>query len=272
MCTEPIHQVIFTSPDYSLPLFAESIGYGWQQEDVYRPNGYPFYQWMQSDFGSGIIKVGTNELVLKSGEGCLIAANTPHSYQSTNGTWVTSYFTFGGTFAKEITTSMGFREFTYIEHPTKLLLDFAADSYYTIQNQIDHTGINASASVYALLLALKPCLTKRISPTTSYIVEAILGLIHNHYNEKLTNQDFASVTHYSVQYSLQTFHDVYHQTPKQYLNAHRIKKAKELLITAPNMMLAEVAYRNGFTTENYFIRIFKEEEHLTPGQFRAMFC
>lgn len=273
MSSFPIHQIIFTSPDYSLPLFVESIGYGWDQEKVVRPLGYPFYQWMQSDFGSGHIQVGKRTLVLHPGEGCLIAANTPHAYWALDDKWITSYFTFGGVFVKELTAAMGFHEFTYVDHPSKAMLDFTANSYYSVKGQIDHTGLNASSFVYALLLALKPFLnaTTVQSPTAQQIVNAVLPLIHNHYNENLTNQDFAAVAHYSVQYVNRTFHEVYKQTPKQYLNAHRIKKVKELLINSPKMTLAEVAATVGFNTENYLIRMFKEEEHITPGQFRAMF-
>ncbi len=38
----------FSSIEKTLPLFIESIGYNPQEEDFARPEGYPYYHWLQT--------------------------------------------------------------------------------------------------------------------------------------------------------------------------------------------------------------------------------
>lgn len=48
---------IITRFNQNLPLSAETIGYNWPQPIVERPNGYPFYHWLQSEQGTGVIEI-----------------------------------------------------------------------------------------------------------------------------------------------------------------------------------------------------------------------
>ncbi|MNR60355.1 HTH-type transcriptional regulator YesS [compost metagenome] len=51
-----------------------------------------------------------------------------------------------------------------------------------------------------------------------------------------------------------------------YLNATRVMKAKELLIS--DMKIYQVASEVGFTTVPYFNRVFKQATGLSPNEFR----
>lgn len=55
---------------------------------------------------------------------------------------------------------------------------------------------------------------------------------------------------------------------KSYLNAVRLKKAKELL-KETRLSAREIAERLGFSSEYYFSQFFKREEGYPPGVFRA---
>jgi len=55
-------------------------------------------------------------------------------------------------------------------------------------------------------------------------------------------------------------------SPDQMIIDERLKLAKKLLIEE-QLSVKETAYAVGFSSANYFIRIFKEYEHLTPRQF-----
>ncbi len=266
-------RLFFNSPDYSLPLFVDSIGYDWDQYCVDRPTGYPYYHWLQSNSGQGAVTIGNTQFTLREGEGFLIAANIPHAYAPATPRWNTSYFTFGGALVNELAATIGLHEFAHLTHPSQALLQFTRRSYQLIREQADNIDLNASPAVYEFLLALRPYLQANPSPNTNTyrIASVVLNLIQTHYADDLTNQRFASATNYSIQYVLQCFQNAYHQTPKQYLNAYRIKQAKELLIGQPTLPLAAVAASVGFTTENYLIQVFKRQEGLTPGQFRTMF-
>lgn len=54
---------------------------------------------------------------------------------------------------------------------------------------------------------------------------------------------------------------------KNYINSMKVSKAKELLCRS-DMNIKEIAYWLGFNDEKYFMRLFKEYEHLTPSAYR----
>ena len=56
-------------------------------------------------------------------------------------------------------------------------------------------------------------------------------------------------------------------TPLEYINRERIKLAKQLL-SSQKTTITETAYQCGFTDVNYFVRLFKKSEGITPGTFR----
>lgn len=56
---------------------------------------------------------------------------------------------------------------------------------------------------------------------------------------------------------------------KTYVSRQRNEKAKELL-TNTDMTLSEICLHIGYSDKSYFIRIFKELNGMTPGEFRAV--
>ncbi len=58
-------------------------------------------------------------------------------------------------------------------------------------------------------------------------------------------------------------------SPIEYILNEKIKYAKKLL-SNPNMHVNEVSYASGFEDCNYFIRLFKKYEGITPKQYQLM--
>ena len=90
---------IFFKPSASdFSLSADSIGNRWLQEPVVRPNGFPLYHWIQTERGEGLLTLEGQELLLKPGDGVLIAPHVPHEYRENGGSgmWFTSFLTFDG--------------------------------------------------------------------------------------------------------------------------------------------------------------------------------
>jgi AraC-like DNA-binding protein len=57
-------------------------------------------------------------------------------------------------------------------------------------------------------------------------------------------------------------------TPLEYINTERIKMAKQLLKNA-RTSIASVSCQCGFNDVNYFVRLFKKTEGITPGVYRG---
>jgi len=58
-------------------------------------------------------------------------------------------------------------------------------------------------------------------------------------------------------------------SPIEFILNEKIKYAKKLL-SNPNINVSEVSYATGFEDANYFIRLFKKHEGVTPKQYQLM--
>lgn len=95
----------------------------------------------------------------------------------------------------------------------------------------------------------------------------ITGYIKANINEKI------EVAHLSAQacMSKATFYRMFKReygiSPLEYIAQERIKKAKNLLKN-PYMSVTAVCYECGFSDLNYFVRMFKSLEGITPKQYQ----
>ncbi|RCX20603.1 AraC-like protein [Fontibacillus phaseoli] len=75
---------------------------------------------------------------------------------------------------------------------------------------------------------------------------------------------------YSASSCNRMFHRVYGMSPRQYLSALKLKKAK-LLLMEPSLSVEEVSVRIGYKDIAHFSRQFKRWTGEPPGKFRARF-
>ena len=59
------------------------------------------------------------------------------------------------------------------------------------------------------------------------------------------------------------------QTPNEFIQTIRMKKATGLLQNHPEMNIADVAYNVGFSSPKYFSKCFREQFGMSPSEFRA---
>jgi len=64
------------------------------------------------------------------------------------------------------------------------------------------------------------------------------------------------------------FKEQFGVTPLEYVNRERMKLAKQLLAD-PRQTLQSISLQCGFSDVNYFIRLFKKQEGITPGMYRG---
>jgi AraC-like DNA-binding protein len=55
----------------------------------------------------------------------------------------------------------------------------------------------------------------------------------------------------------------------EYVNAHRIEHAKQLLIESPDQNVLDIALSVGFNTKSTFNSAFRRHTGITPREFRA---
>ena len=54
--------IYFYQTNQQLPLSLESIGNDWAQDDVARPDGYPYFHWLQTEQGKAESHLVRNRL------------------------------------------------------------------------------------------------------------------------------------------------------------------------------------------------------------------
>ncbi len=95
----------------------------------------------------------------------------------------------------------------------------------------------------------------------------LLDYIHGHLTEKLGVDSLSRKAYMSRNEFFKWFRQQFGISPLEYINRERIKLAKELLATQ-HTTITETAYQCGFTDVNYFVRLFKKAEGITPGTFK----
>jgi AraC-like DNA-binding protein len=95
----------------------------------------------------------------------------------------------------------------------------------------------------------------------------LLNYIHGHLSDKLGVDTLSRKAHMSRNEFFKWFRLQFGISPLEYINRERIKLAK-LLLGNRNTTVTEAAYQCGFTDVNYFVRLFKKSEGITPGTFK----
>ena len=100
-------------------------------------------------------------------------------------------------------------------------------------------------------------------------IEIVIGTRHyiNNNFDKELNLDLLSHIRFTSKFHLlRLFKRYYGQTPKQYLTAKRIERAKELLTQGTNV--TETCFDIGFDCPSSFSTLFKSRVGLTPTEFQ----
>jgi AraC-like DNA-binding protein len=99
------------------------------------------------------------------------------------------------------------------------------------------------------------------------VPKLILYYLKNHLMQPYNAQQIEEALHLNLDYIARCLKKHTGMSPIQYVQYHRIEKAKTLLLqTAETVPM--IAEQVGITDYNYFIRLFRKQVGLTPGVYR----
>lgn len=101
----------------------------------------------------------------------------------------------------------------------------------------------------------------------AFRISDVRDYIQDHYAENTTLDELAARFHFNKYYLVRLFREQYGTTIGAYRTHLRINEAKKLL-RFTSLSLAEAGARVGFDDANYFSRIFRKVEGITPGEYR----
>lgn len=98
--------------------------------------------------------------------------------------------------------------------------------------------------------------------------EVLVAINENIFNEDLSMDRIARYCGFSDRYLRKLFATHLRMTPVGYINNLRINKAKEELTSNSTETIKEIGYRVGYSSPQYFSKIFKKITGFTPVQFK----
>ena len=103
-----------------------------------------------------------------------------------------------------------------------------------------------------------------------YTINDILEYIDKHSHENIRVEELAEMCHMSYSYFAKTFHKLYGQSCKGYIEFIRLNKVENLLLFT-NYDLNYISNETGFADCSHLIRIFKRKYGVTPKQYRMKY-
>ncbi|WP_020618665.1 helix-turn-helix domain-containing protein [Paenibacillus daejeonensis] len=259
--------------EQSLPLFAESIGHNTTQEPISRPAGFPYYHWIQTTAGEGVIRFEGNSIELTPSSGVLLLPHVPHSYEATSDVWQTMYLTFDGPMALPLLQSLDMERSAYYRWESDMpwrmekLLE-------KLEQAEDVFGLTATSEVYRFLVTLSKYGKPQGSVAFSLQLEQLRPVIAA--MESQLDDPGLGLTELAMQLGLSSrrlgelFRRAFGLAPYAYLLNLRIRKAKELLIRDRELTVSTIATQVGFRDPSHFVATFRKRTGLTPQQFRML--
>jgi AraC-like DNA-binding protein len=101
-------------------------------------------------------------------------------------------------------------------------------------------------------------------------LKTVLAYIEEHYNRRISLKELSELVPMSEGHFCRFFKSMVHQTPIEYINAYRIKRAAELL-QHTDLKTLEIALEVGFDNLSYFTKKFKETMQITPMEYRRLY-
>lgn len=103
------------------------------------------------------------------------------------------------------------------------------------------------------------------------ISEKIIDMIQQYYDTGLTLEECAAKLHYNANYLSSVFRKETNCSFSEYLTAYRFSMAKKWL-SETDMPIKDIAAKLRYNNSQNFIRSFRKQEGMTPGQYREKYA
>ena len=108
-----------------------------------------------------------------------------------------------------------------------------------------------------------------VSKKTSRLCGSTKRYIDTHYQENITLDQLAEISHVSKYHLAHAFAEEYGISPINYLISKRILEAEHLLKTT-DFSLSLISNTTGFSSSSYFTQIFKKHKGMSPTEYRKL--
>jgi len=267
--------MVFPSlPGLPLPYRLRGVGVDHVQEPIDRPHGYPQHQWIQVRSGRLRLTVDERIQTARPGDGLWLRPDERHAYRAEGDEpavvdWVG--FDGPGVEAALLGGPLGASGVYRLDHPA-VTADRLGQVWADATDPAA-TGTRLSARVYDLLMHLTEAAAGLGRPSTAAgrgRLEPVLAAVYHRPAHPWDADSLAALIGVTPQHLGRLFRRTLGQAPLSYLARLRINRALALLADRPDLRVHEVGEAVGYPDPNYFTRLFRRLEGLTPGEFRRL--
>jgi len=162
----------------------------------------------------------------------------------------------------------GFSDFEYAQRAIKvqvveyLLKPVDPDELYHALLKVKNRLINEKNSYSEIF---NPSMARQSPEKIASILQEYIAA---HYTEDINMNLIARNINYSPGYLTKIFAQQYNITPMKYIISLRISKARNLLLSNPELSIKQIGELVGYPEQGYFSRIFKKHVGINPFDYR----
>lgn len=265
---------VLTEFDRSLPYYLVNAGEWNHQMEMLREEGYPDFQWLQCIEGTGELRVKGRTYTVQPGQGMLLYPNEAHHYYPKCERWSMRWVAFNGSQAAATLASFQLHQSQTLNiSDPAYVLELMKSAIDTLHRESPIHTVDCSSLVYTLMVALyKYGSASDIRSRHHHFdrLTPVFHLIETHYHQLITLGMMAETLGVTEQHVCVLFQSALGLRPIEYVTKYRIRKAKELLLGDLNLEVKTVARLVGYEQPSYFIKLFRQQEGVTPNAFRSM--
>ena len=164
------------------------------------------------------------------------------------------------------------QDLTFIEDPWISTLCQQLIMPLNWQDNADQLAFSSASDMLMVHLLKNYCSDYQSLPEvpgglSPYVQRQVVDYIEHHLDLPLTLQQLAEVAHLSEYHFARMFKRSVGMAPHQYVTQRRLNQASRLLLN-PELTLAEIALRCGFSSQSHFSNRFKAFYGVTPASYR----
>lgn len=215
--------------------------------------------------GAFLLSSPTNDFSYSSNQAILLPFDCPYEIQALEPLSF-FYVTFSGSFSNtllEKTIQEG--NFYHIDVFTKIREQLIIICSLLSKPVMKQTEL--SIAVFSLLMYLSNTTKQEYSPLYPPLISSAITIMEEEYTYLYGIEELADKLETSKHHFIRLFTKSVGYSPLKYLTSIKLKNAKEQLKTT-NLPLELIAISCGFSSGNYFSKVFKKEFGLSPTQYR----
>lgn len=256
----------------NFPFYLISIGLHELQPRIEKQQGHEYDQFFFNTSGSGWLELDGKKYELPESSAFFIPAHVPHCYYPDGDVWDVRWMVPGGSGLQQLYKELNLEGGVYqLEDETELDVILSKMRHKLIQNE-KLGNVFAAGSVYEFIIEFARQTTlyqQRQENENGYgtYMKVMKEYVGNHFMYPITLENLCEVIGVSPQHLCRIFKESLGMRPIEYVIQVRINMAKELLLYS-RYPIHQIAQMCGFQNANYFCKMFRKSEQMTPGEYR----